>query len=299
MQVELNSPTPEMTVLLHDPTSEAALPSEKGVRVLREPRTRIAEHARNVFVLVLATNLPDVSEFVSIANRRHQLRALFVKADANARWLPQFFERAGLRTLRNTLVHADVSVPRRVLAAWAHGAQDALIADASAVDGTLFVVSCALDRYEVPFSTMPALKSVPEAERARFTVDEDGGYIHWPGPDVHVDLDTIRAAIDPVWRAKALAAKSTHDRRYGAAIAKLRRARGLKQSDIAGLSDRQVRRIERGQGTTHESLGRLAVAHAMELDDYLREVAEALRQAEPDDEDPGAGVRTLAGAARE
>jgi len=299
MPVDLNSPTPEMTVLLHDPTSEAALPSEKGVRVLREPRTRIAEHARNVFVLVLATDLPDVSEFVSIANRRHQLRALFVKDDANARWLPQFFERAGLRTMRNTLVHADLAVPRRVLAAWAHGAQDTLIADASAVGDTLFVISCGLDRYEVPFSTMPALKGVPEAERTRFTVDEDGSYIHWPGPDVHVDLDAIRAAIDPVWRAKAVAAKATRDRRYGAAIAKLRRARGLKQSDVAGLSDRQVRRIERGQGTTHESLVRLAVAHGMELDDYLREVAEALRQAEPDDDGPGAGVRTLTGAARE
>jgi hypothetical protein len=298
MQVELNSPTPEMTVLLHDPTSEAALPEEKGVRVLREPRTRVAEHARNVFVLVLATDLPEVSEFVSIANRRHQLRALFIKDDVSARWLPQFFERAGLRTLRNTLVHADVSVPKRVLAAWAHGAQDALIADASVVGDTLFVVSCALDRYEVAFSAMPALKSVPEVERTRFTVDEDGSYIHWPAPDVHVDLDAIRAAIDPVWHAKALAAKSTHDRRYGAAIAKLRRARRLKQSDIAGLSDRHVRRIERGQGTTHESLGRLAAAHGLELDDYLRELAEVVRQAEPDDHGPGGAVRTLPGAAR-
>lgn len=274
MQVELNSSTPEMTVLVHGAGSEEALPEEKGLHVIRRPRPEIAKRALNVFVLVHATALPDVSDFVSIANRRHQLRALFVRDDMDARWLPHWFERAGLRTLRNTLVHSDATVPRRVLTAWLHGAQNELIADANVADDCLFVISCALDRYEVPFDKMPALNSVPEAERSTFELDEDGSYIHWPGPDIHVDLDAIRAAVDPQWRAKALTAKATRDRRYGAAIAKLRLARGLKQSDIVGLSERQVRRIEKGEGTTSESLHRLAAAHGMDMNDYLREVAE-------------------------
>src|ERR1700730_280809 len=130
---------------------------------------------------------------------------------------------------------------------------------------------------QVPFDKMPALKSIPQAERSMFDVDEDGSYIHWPGRDIHVDLDGIRAAIDPGWRVKILAAKATHDRRYGAAIAKLRTAKGLKQSAITGLSERQVRRIEKGEGTTYESLRRLAAAHEMDTSEYLRQVAVTLK----------------------
>lgn len=276
MQVGLNSSPPEMTVLVHGAGSEDAVPDEKGIRVVRQARPQIAERARNLFVLVSALELPSVADFVSIANRRHQLRALFVRDDMDARWLPQLFERAGLRTLRNTLVHSDSTVPRRVLTAWFHGAQTELIAEANVADDCLFVISCALDRYEVPFGKMPALKSIPEEERSVFEVDEDGSYIHWPGPDIHVDLDGLRAALEPEWRAKTMAAKATRDRRYGAGIARLRIARGLKQSEITGLSERQVRRIEKGEGTTYESLRLLAAAHRMDINDYLREVAEGL-----------------------
>ncbi len=186
------------------------------------------------------------------------------------------FERAHLRMIRNTILHSDDSVPRRLLTAWAHNAQDQLIAKASVSEDRLFVLSCALQQYEVAFDDMPALKCVPKAERPKFTVAEDGSYIHWPGPDIHVDLDAIRVAIDPKARAKALAEKTRHDSRYGAAIARLRSAKGLKQSDIEGLSERQVRRIEKGEGTTPEALRRLAAAHHMDLDAYLREVAENL-----------------------
>jgi hypothetical protein len=280
MQVELNSPASEITVLVHGPGSEELLPKEKGLHVVRHPRLQIAERALNVFVLVTATGLPDVSDFVSVANRRHQLRALFVRDDTNARWLPHWFERAGLRTLRNTLVHSDATVPRRVLTAWLHGAQNELIADASAAGDQLFVISCALDRYEVPFDKVPAMKFIPKAQRSTFEVDEDGSYIHWTGPDIHVDLDAIRAVINPEWRAKAEVAKATRNQRYGAAIAKLRAAKGLKQSDIEGLSDRHVRRIEKGEGTTSEALRRLAKAHGMTLDKYLEDVATVLARSE-------------------
>src|ERR1035438_3705243 len=120
---------------------------------------------------------------------------------------------------------------------------------------------------------MLSLKRIPTAERANFTVDEDGSYIYWAGPDIHLDLDAIRAAIDPEAHASAETAKALHDSRYGAAIAKLRLSMGLKQSQIEGLSERQVRRIEKGGGTTYEALRRLASAHRMDLESYLRELA--------------------------
>ena len=282
MQIEMNSSRPELTVLAHGAGSEEAVPEEAGIRVLRRPRPEIAEEALNVFVLAQAIELPDVSYFVSIANRRHQLRALFVRDDVNARWLPYWFERAGLRTLRNTLVHSDWTLPRRVLTAWLHGAQNELIADANVSDDYLFVISCALDRYEIPFDKVPALKSIAKAERSTFEIDEDGSFLHWPGPDIHIDLDAIRASIDPQWRERALAAKTIRDRRYGAAITRLRAARGVKQSDIKGLSERQVRRIEKGEGTTFESLRRLAAAHGLDLNEYLDEVARMIEKSDGD-----------------
>jgi hypothetical protein len=48
---------------------------------------------------------------------------------------------------------------------------------------------------------------------------------------------------------------------------------GLKQSEIPGLSERQVWRIERGESSGYEFLSRLAAAHNMSLDQYLNEVA--------------------------
>ena len=276
MQAGVNTmdpPKQDLTLLAHDPRAEAVGLDVNRFRVFRRPNPRVARSARNIFVIVPATDLPDVSEFVSTANRRHQLRALLVRDDVKPSSIPQMFERAGLRMMRNTVVHSDPGVPRRVLAAWAQNAQDQLIAKASVSEDRLFVVSCALQPYEIPFDRMPALKRIHSAERANFTVDEDGSYIHWPGPDIHIDLDAIRATIDPEAAARAAVAKAVHDKGYGAAIAKLRRARVLKQSDIEGLSERQVRRIEKGEGTTYDALCRLAESHRMSVEKYLQAVA--------------------------
>ncbi len=269
----INTATPDLTVLAHDRRTEAGVPDIKHFRVLRRPDRENAMNARNVFILVAATELGEISEFVSAVNRRHQLRALLVRDDVIPSSIPQMFERAGLRLMRNTIVHSDLSVPRRVLTAWVHNAQDQLIAKASVSEDRLFVVSCTLEPFEIAFDRMPALKRISQAERANFTVDEDGSYIHWPGPDIHIDLDAIQAAINPNASGKAAIAKALHDGRYGGAIAKLRLANGLKQSEMEGISERQVRRIEKGEGTTYGALCRLAAAHHMELDKYMREIA--------------------------
>ncbi len=270
---ETNASAQELILLMHDRDTDGVVSDRRRFRVLHRPNRQIAEHGRNIFVLIPASELPDVAEFVSIANRRHQLRALLVRDDVQPSSIPQMFERAGLRMVRNTVVYSDASIPRRVLCAWTHRAQEQLIAQVSVSKERLFVLSCALQPYEIAFDTMPSLKRIPLAERGSFVVDEDGSYIHWPGPDIHLDLDAIRAAIDPEARARAKAARAVHDSRYGGAIAKLRLRMGLKQSEIQGLSERQVRRIEKGEGTTYDALGRLAAAHRMDLESYLRELA--------------------------
>ena len=70
--------------------------------------------------------------------------------------------------------------------------------------------------------------------------------------------------------------RRAYGREYGAAIARLRHEHGLKQTDIQGISERQLRRIERSGDVSVQNLNVLADAHGMKLDRYLHAIAESL-----------------------
>jgi len=249
-----------------------------AVRVIRHPSAAGAARLRNVFVLSSATTLAAVAGFVTAVNRRHRLRALFVRQDADPAWLPQLLERAQLRAVRNMIVHADDALPRRVLAAWQSGAQDRLIANATVAGDRLLLITCALDTLEVPFAAIPALRRLPAWGRPEFLVSEDGSYLHWPVPDIHLDLDAVRTVLDPTWHAHASARVLAAWARYGDAIARVRADAGLRQADIVGLSERQVRRLEAGGPVTASALRCLAAAHGQGIGGYLSAVATAVRE---------------------
>lgn len=54
----------------------------------------------------------------------------------------------------------------------------------------------------------------------------------------------------------------------------LRRRHGLRQRDVPGLSERQIRRYERGTRVPFRALRLMATAHGMELNEYLNELAD-------------------------
>lgn len=265
----------EMTVLVHDTIDQDTIPRSNGMKILRNPDIEVFQTTGHVFILASVTTLPEVAGFVHSANQRHHLRALFVRDDIDLRWLPQWFDHAGLRTFRHTLVYSDPELPRRVLTAWQIGAQDHLIADACVIDNRLYVISCALDRLEVSFDEIPALHHIPETYRTSFSITGDGSYLHWPEPDIHLDIDAIRYTIDPVWRTRHDIARASHNRPFGQGIVAVRKAHGLRQSDINGLSARQLRRIEQGGQPTVKALETLARSHGLTLDAYLNAVAQA------------------------
>jgi hypothetical protein len=95
----------------------------------------------------------------------------------------------------------------------------------------------------------------------------------WPAEDIHLDLDAIRSATDPSWRKKSARIRRAYRREYGRAIAAMRREHGLKQSEVDGISERQLRRIEQTGDVSMSTLDKLAKAHRMPLDRYLDEVA--------------------------
>ena len=266
-----------LDVVVCDEAAAGIIEGHDAIRLIKRWRAGKVSTLKNVFVLCSAMRLPEVAEFVSSVNREHRLRALFVRQDADPVWLPQLLERANLRTVRNMLVHGDYSVPMRVLSAWEHGGQDQLIANATVAADKLFLVSCALETLEVSFDALPALNRIPANARGSFVIAEEGSYIHWPAPDIHLDLDAIKGAVDPEWRARTAAIRLSQNNRYGEAIAAVRKKYGLRQGDIAKLSERHVRRIETGAPVTAAALRSLAAAHKLSLDEYLSLVAEAVR----------------------
>ena len=70
------------------------------------------------------------------------------------------------------------------------------------------------------------------------------------------------------------------NRRYGEAIKKLRELHPLTQMNIedkTGLTDRHLRRIEKGETrATSKALEQLAEAHGMSMTDYMNKLAELL-----------------------
>jgi hypothetical protein len=266
-----------MTVLIQDRENKHLVTRSNSVQVLQPSDSQELESALNLFVLASATGLPEIADIVRSANQKHHLRVLFIREDIDPTWMPQMFDRANLRVMRNTLVHANSVVPKRVMNAWTMGAQEDLIADATVIGDRLLVLSCAMEKLEVPFDSLPALKRISIDDRSTFTIDDDGSCLYWEDADIHLDLEAFRCATDPEWKQKFDSLKSEHNQVFGKAIATLRKQHKLRQSDIIGLSDRQVRRIEQGDGSTKvDTLRLFAQAHGMELDAYLDAVASAI-----------------------
>jgi hypothetical protein len=270
----MNGSDERLAVVVEDPGSWRWLRSNRRIAVLRGGRIAAARRARNLLVLARASRLDRVAELVRESRARHRLRGLLVRTDVGPRWAQQMLDRAGLRTSRRLLLHEGDALPRRVLDAWRIGAQHELIADAMVLGDRLLVLSCALERFEARCGDIAAIAALDSAQRERFVVADDGAYLHWPAPDLHLDLEAFRWAVDPGLRDRLVADRVRRDRQLGRAVAALRARQGLRQADLAGLSTRQVRRIEAGEVVPRAStLQHLAVAHGLELEEYVDALA--------------------------
>jgi len=239
---------------------------------------RAAANAENLLVFAAASKLDHVAECVSIANKAHRLAALLVYNDVAANWLPYVFHRSGLRTLRNMIVHTDPELPARILNAWAIGGEHDFIVDAAVIKDRLVVRSCAFEEYSVSFEAFPTLRLIPDSARANFVLEENGLLLHWRDFQVHLDLDDIRFASDPKRQQAAKLERIGDQRAIGAALKHLREGAGLKQSDIRGISERQVRRVESGDRLTLDTLDAFAMAMNVESESLLERLSEAVAE---------------------
>jgi hypothetical protein len=129
----------------------------------------------------------------------------------------------------------------------------------------------------VPLDSISALKGQPEAAVRNFVIDPDGSFLYWPDLDAHLGWNQFLYAVDPAEVRKAQQRSAGFNERYGLAIRKVREAAGIKQSNVDGLTERQLRRIERGEcRATTAALAALAKAHGLHTNAYMELLAKAM-----------------------
>jgi hypothetical protein len=176
-------------------------------------------------------------------------------------------------------VATSVDAVRRILKAHALDAEKQLVASAQVENGILTVWSCEPKLYRCSMSEIPALAALEPKAQERLEVSASGSRIHWPDGDVDLDMDAIRELADPTVRREVEFKYRVETARYGATIRRIREAQGLRQGGIAGLSEREVRRLEKGEVQPHlETLKKLAKAHGASLSEYMTKLASGARQ---------------------
>ena len=151
------------------------------------------------------------------------------------------------------------------------------IIDAYVVGDRLFVRGPRHRMLHIPLDSISALKGQPQAVVRNFVIDPDGSFLYWPELDVHLGWNQFLYAVDPAELRKAQQRSAGFNERYGAAIRKVREAAGIKQSKVEGLTERQLRRIERGEcRATTAAITALAKAHGLDANAYMERLAKAM-----------------------
>jgi hypothetical protein len=169
----------------------------------------------------------------------------------------------------------------RILLALDSDGYEGRIIDARWEGDILVVVSpeanC-FNKLRVPFEKLPMFQGRSREELENFEIDEEGVFIYWPDLDIHLGWEQFEQAVDEGLYLKAKQQSEEFNKAYGIAIRELRQKNQLRQSDIKGLTPRQVGRIERGEcRATHNALSKLAKAHKISIADYMNELANLMK----------------------
>lgn len=148
------------------------------------------------------------------------------------------------------------------------------IVDAWIENQQLVLLSPQFARLEIPLEKLARFVGTVKTQVSDFEIDEDGRFLYWPHSDAHLGWTQFEQLIDPAKVISATKKTEQYNQRYGEAIRGFRESAGLKQSDIRGITDRQLRRVEHGQQTASKGvLEALARAHSLSLADYVEQLA--------------------------
>lgn len=178
------------------------------------------------------------------------------------------------KTPSAALVH---SLLKRLASALEADDKQERILDAKVEDGVLHVVSQNFSRLDVPIAMISSLRKADSSKIEKFEIDKDGSFICWPALDVHLGWEQLEQIVNPEAARKALQKSREFNVRYGRAVRKVREQAGLKPSEITGISEKQLRRIESGEcRLTSNAIEALSTAHKLAPNEYMNGLAEAL-----------------------
>jgi hypothetical protein len=235
-----------------------------------------------ILVLWNSNNIKDdwVSKFQDIKCRQDHF--LFSEMNLNSDIVRIFFR---LQERHNNKVHLMPSessqeqkkVLERLGNALASPSNVETILDAWWEGDNFVVMSSRFETLKVPLEKLTCFP-VKKAEITKnFEIDPDGDYIYWPDLDVHLGWEQFLQITNPQAKLKAQQKSLDFNKRYGEAIKKLRVKKGLNQSDIEGLDQRQIRRIEKGEcRATYTAIEKLAKAHGVSTSEYMAQLADLL-----------------------
>jgi hypothetical protein len=184
-------------------------------------------------------------------------------------------------------VTRDVGTVRRLLIGLTRRQPVLGIVDAYLLDNALHVLTADFEPRCFPIRTISLLKRLGAADRAQFTIDEDGSYLHWPARDLHLGVSQLLQEVDPAFMIDVAIERNENDK-VGPALSAMREQRGLRQSDIPGISVRQVSRVEQGTSRLRYSAAqKFAAAFGMETGAFLDELGRRAAELHSDSGIPG------------
>ena len=159
------------------------------------------------------------------------------------------------------------------------------ILDAYVLLDSLVVVHGDMTVRSFPIDRVPGLKILGPQGALGFEIAVDGSFLHWPAADLHLGPSQLLQAVDPMYMADVEIERYAREK-ISVALRDMRSEQGLTQSEIDGLSDRHVRRLEKEEiRLTADAAERFAEAFRMSLPGFLSELGRritGLRDA-PDD----------------
>lgn len=177
---------------------------------------------------------------------------------------------------RRLHVTRDSGALRRLLVASRRSVPMEGIVDAYVVAHELVLVLGDLSVRSFPREEVPRVGELPGDRFAEFELDPDGSYLRWPAVDVDLGVSGLLQAVDPMYLADVEIARLSRED-IGGALRAIRERRGLRQRDIPDLSERQVRRLEKGSSRlTAEAAAAFAEAFDLSLERFLELLGERI-----------------------
>lgn len=170
----------------------------------------------------------------------------------------------------------DPSVVKRLVIALKRSVPWEGILDAYVLEDSLVMVLGDMSVRKFPVGRLPKVRGLEPAVVKQFEIDSAGSYLHWPDADVHMGPSQMLQAVDPIYLSEV------EIRRYqmenvSQALFDMRNDRRLKQTEIPGLSERHVRRLEKEKARlTVEAANKFADAFELTLSEFLDELSERI-----------------------